>query len=481
MYKLASAKDAKGNAITVTPKDADGNELDPSLKGIVWTVTGEDEKLGPVNTCHFYYDVDAQYVFDFSVTDKAGNTTSCHQEFFIDTKAPAGANLILPKEVRKDTLDGSDYRFYDGQIEVGINSSDVTSGIASIRYECINQADNTVFQSKEFTPETVYSGKGIARTDGVLSNETVSVSFKIEKDFRGYVKIYVKDRTGNEYVKQENLVVVVDTVKPVIKVEYDNNDVKNGKYYSADRTALISLTEANYFAEDNGAEERILNIKVSKTDSTTGKKTEEYLTAPLAAVADNPGLYQCSYKFSDDAAYTLSITYADRSGNQAPDYQSPEFVVDKTAPKIHVSYDNNSARNSDQFNAIRKATIVIEENNFDPAKVSVTVTSSGAALAEYQAYLNNAANWTHENNAFIAIITFDKEGHYTFGISCSDLAENGNVGVDCGDSVAPDKFTIDTTAPNNLTMTVGDTSVRGSMETVTFERFYQSAITVKLS
>ena len=480
-YKLLSAKDAKGNAVTVTPKDADGNKLDPSLKDIVWTETSVDEKFGPVNTCRFYYDVDAQYVFDIDVKDKAGNAKSHHHEFFIDTKAPAGAELILPKEVRKDTLDGEDYRFYDGQIEVGIKSSDVTSGIASIRYECIDQADNTVFQSQEFIPETAYTATGIARNENVLSNETLSVTFKIEKDFRGFVKIYVKDRTGNEYVKQEKLVVVVDTVKPVIKVEFDNNDVKNGKHYSADRTAFISLTEANYFAEDNGATQRILNIKVSKTDSTTGKKTEDYLTAPLSAVAEHPGLYRCSYSFSDDAAYILSIDYADRSGNQATVYLSPEFVVDKTAPKIHVSYDNNSAKNKDQFQAIRKATIVIEENNFDPAKVFVTVTSGGAALAEYQAYLNERSSWTHENNAFTATIVFEKEGHYTFGISCRDLAENGNDGVDFGACAAPDKFTIDTTAPDDLTMMVGDTSVRGSMEMVAFERFYQSAITVKLA
>lgn len=480
-YKLVSAKDAKGNDIQVTPKDDTGNELDPSLGDVFWSSDLGDGSTAPVNSCHFSYDKDAQYVFDIEVIDKSGNKTTYHREFFIDTTAPAGAELILPKEVRKDKINGIDYRFYDGKIELGIRSSDVSSGIASISYECLDQLNNTVFQSGHFDLETAYSATGIAREDDVLSNETALVSFEINKDFRGRVKITVIDRCGNEYVKTEDVVVVVDTVKPVIAVGYDNNSVKNGKYYSADRTAIISLTEANYFAEDNGTEPRILNIKVSKTDSTTGKKSDEYLTAPLTAVEDKPGSYQCSYRFGEDAAYTLSITYADRSGNKAADYQSPEFVIDKTAPKLHVSYNNNEAKNNDQFKAKRKATIVIEENNFDPLKVAVAITSGGTALPEYQAYLNDPSNWTHTQNSFVAEIMFEKEGHYTFDISCRDLAENENINVDYADSVAPNKFTVDTTEPTGMTMKVGDTSILGSMDTVAFERFYQSAITVKLS
>lgn len=39
---------------------------------------------------------------------------------------------------------------------------------------------------------------------------------------------------------------VIDQTLPKVKVTWDNNNVKNGKYYKADRTATIHVTEKNF-------------------------------------------------------------------------------------------------------------------------------------------------------------------------------------------------------------------------------------------
>lgn len=49
--------------------------------------------------------------------------------------------------------------------------------------------------------------------------------------------------------------------------------------------------------------------------------------------------------------------------------------MDKTAPTITVSYDNNSARNGNYYKADRTATVTIIEHNFDVNRVNVSFSA----------------------------------------------------------------------------------------------------------
>ena len=71
------------------------------------------------------------------------------------------------------------------------------------------------------------------------------------------------DLAGNKnlpvtYVGTHTDSFVIDKTKPVAKISFDNNSVKNEKYYKADRVATIRVTEKNF---------KELNV------STNGKKS----------------------------------------------------------------------------------------------------------------------------------------------------------------------------------------------------------------
>ena len=58
------------------------------------------------------------------------------------------------------------------------------------------------------------------------------------------------ERVGSELF-EESLGICVDTESPQVSVAYDNNDVSNGKYYKAFRTATITVVESNSILSGN--------------------------------------------------------------------------------------------------------------------------------------------------------------------------------------------------------------------------------------
>ena len=120
--------------------------------------------------------------------------------------------------------------------------------------------------------------------------------------------------------------------------------------------------------------------------------TSTVMTPNFVKDASRADVYVAEIPFVDAGHYTFDIKYTDRSGNVYDSYEKDVFTVDMTAPEISVSYDNDSAKNNDQFKADREATIQIVEHNFDPTKVGATVTANGAEVTT-----SNPATYTVED------------------------------------------------------------------------------------
>ena len=104
----------------------------------------------------------------------------------------------------------------------------------------------------------------------------------------------------------------IDQTAPVVEVAFDNNDVRNGKYYNAGRTATITVTEHNFdpslvSVETNGA---------------------------VGSWSTNGDVHTLTVSFSADGVYNLAVSGADQAGNAMTPYQADEFVVDTQAPEI---------------------------------------------------------------------------------------------------------------------------------------------------
>lgn len=418
------------------------------------------------------FDIEGNYVIGATYSDLAGNAQveAISDTFCVDKTDPDNLKITYEPTFVGVLLENLTFGFYKAPVKVTIEATDDIAGVDHFVYSYAVQdgASNTNVGKLNQTVAATRDG----------STNRWYATFEIPAQFRGFVSFTAYDKATNDTYLADANAVVVDNVAPGISVEYQNvNDYDDG-YFDAQRKAIITITEANFFAQD--IEDGLLVITVEKT-TDAGLYTS---TAMAPTFTKNGDVYTAEIEFVDAGDYTFDIKYTDRSGNVYDSYVKDEFTVDMTAPVISVAYDNNSAKNGDQFKADRTATIQIVEHNFDATKVVAKVMASGNEVASYAEHLAKVESWTKvegKADTWQAEIKYTEEAHYTFEISCTDKAGNVSGTVNYGESVAPTAFTLDKTAPTEMDIKIADKSVKGSMSTHAFDTFYGAAVTVKLS
>lgn len=325
---------------------------------------------------------------------------------------------------------------------VNVTVKDTYSGIKSV--ECVlkgNGNDTTVdsYSSDNVNNWTVNKEP---KSENLVTE--VSKAIKIDGNHNDMVlEVILTDNAGN--VSYDYVMFGIDKTAPVINVAYDNNngDVKsnNGStYFNADRTATVTISERNFDPEK--VEFTIINAEGNAPEAV---RIDE-INDSIESTDETQHTYQITY--SGDGVYTFDVKCTDRADKTSAEVKYGEsvaptaFVLDKTAPTISVSYDNNSAANGKFFNAHRTATIVVKEHNFDVNRVIINGTASlnGAAKAF------PAAAWTSNGDVHTATISYNEDADYTFAISMDDMAGNAitDASVSYGTSVAAKEFTVDT-------------------------------------
>lgn len=469
--------DAKDIAFTIEAVDVSGNIIDLSSKSYAdylmdndnWTKSTTEADTW---TAEILIDIEGNYSFKMLYKDLAENSQAemIEESFCVDKTQPSDTTISYSTSVLGKILETITFGFYNAPVTVTLEAVDVISGVDYITYSYdvqqnvsdVNTGEsNIVIESSDLT----YSA----------DNTTAMFSFVISGEFRGNVSFVATDMADNSSeLCYDDTVIVVDTMAPVVEVSYDNYEAQYDSYYNANRTATITINEANYF-EDALLEGELL-IVVEETDNN-GTYVSTNVQPEFTQSGD---VYTATVEFATDADYTFDIQYTDYSGNEYDAYEKDEFTVDKTSPEISVTYDNNSSENTNQFNADREATIVITEHNFLASDVIATITADGEVVDDYSSYLQIDSNWTHDGDVHTATIQFTNEAHYTFDIEYTDMAGNANNTVDYGYSVAPTVFTLDKTAPTELTIEINDISVLGT-NSVAFDTYYAEQISVKLS
>lgn len=211
------------------------------------------------------------------------------------------------------------------------------------------------------------------------------------------------DRTGHS--SEVNRVISIDKDAPVINVSYDNTEADG--YYNSTRTATIEVQERNFDASQ---------FTISGDYGTLGTWHNEGDT------------WFNTITFSEDGDYQFSLGCTDRAGNVANGYSSEKFTIDKTAPIMTVSWNNDNPSNGNYYNTQRTATITVVEHNFDGSLINITGNGT----------ING---WSSNGDTHTATVSFPEDGEYQFSLSGSDLAGNSCEGYDSGE------FIIDTTAP----------------------------------
>ena len=357
------------------------------------------------------------------------------EDIYIDKTNPTNLKITYSNSVRDVILETISFGFYNSEMTVTLTATDLVSKIDHFVYKIGNGEEVTINKAN-----ITFSGD-----DG----EVATASFNIPANLsRSKITLTAFDTAGRSTTIAGDKTLVVDNVKPVISVCYDNNDADHSSYFQGNRTATITIAEENFF-KDNlydlipDTDKQYLTITVGKR----GDNDEDYTeTIVKPAFTKDGDVYKATYTFTDDADYTFDVVFFDYSMNEnAPvDYGTSvaptAFTIDNTDPVVEISYDDSNAvkstTNDGYFSGSRKLIIKVTEHNFNAAELDFTkfigknVIGADVEVSEIAAivtYFKTPASWSREGNVSTATYTFDDEGtdaNYAIEINYDDLAGN---------------------------------------------------------
>ena len=377
--------------------------------------------------------------------DMAGNQYYLSSDGVILDQQNPEIHITLPKEEEKNGL-------YKKDVVVGISVTEPSPGNS---YAGLKDVTYTVYRDGiETQAGSLYhfSKEEPQLNDLKKSYDDAHALTILAKDNNSndvVLKIKAVDNAGNQTVKEERL--SIDITKPRVTLSFDNNRVENEFYFKENRTALITVEERN-FSEDA--------FKILITDPAEGKggkllEVERDSFQKVSGSGDS-SRWESRLYFNKDGDYQLSITGEDLAGNAMEDLVYAEgtqaaldFTVDKTAPVLSVSYDNNTANHEFYYKEGRRAEISIEEKNFRSDLVDYSVLKDGgreahgSALSSFSGGEGRGVSELHHQ----ASISYEEDGDYQFNIRVKDLAGNE------AQAYPEDHFVIDRTAPS---LTISD-------------------------
>lgn len=358
-------------------------------------------------------------------------------------------------DLNENAVADNELSYPDNSVQVPLYNSDPTFDVTvSDSYSGIRNVKWTVIEGGTSTSQEIS-----VNNDGIITNNTdaqwsipngtmdanlvtqLTGSIPVTGNYNNMVLVVeLTDRAGN--VSYDYYTFGIDKTAPIITVSYNNNnaDQRSGNtYFDADRTATIVVTERNFNSE---------NVVINVTrDGRTYPVTLSWRNENGTETNGDGTRHITTITYDSDGDYTFSISYTDRAQNRnngvnyGNSVASTAFTVDKTAPVISVSYNNNNAQNGHYFSSSRTATVVITEHNFDVNRVVFTRT---AALNGSNITIPSVS-WNNNGDVHTATIHYTADGDYTFNIAMDDMAGNTNSGVDYGASVAANEFTVDQT------------------------------------
>ncbi len=441
--EILVSEDGK-EAVDVTQNAVDG----VSLGGWRTVTTGVDAKFSiPV-----FFKNDHKYKIDVKVTDLSDNVNDGFviadkksDSFIIDTVNPfgdikynglsAGTDTTWKEAVTDGKYEIS--RFSKSALTVSGKVGDSFSKVKSVSYY-VTENDGAL---KDLSGITAWKEISGVKPDGSYS----AFIEKTDKNYTVYLKI--TDYSGNVTYISTNA-VVTDTQAPKISVDIPDSDTG---IYTSDVPVNISVSDD-------------VNGKIA-----SGIKSVTYQVINLGQVTQEGSLYEytdtakslvdlkkdiktgivvnAAQNNSNDVQ--IQVTATDNAGNT---YSTTNAVkIDITSPQIEVSYDNNDGDTSfgdgAYFKEARTATIKVTERNFDETKVLPVITSSEGGIPSLSGWSTSYGTGNGDDITHYATIYYGSDADYTFDVSMTDAAGNRNDGVSYGNSVAPDKFTIDMTIP----------------------------------
>ena len=509
IFVTVTAEDVKGGDVPAAThyRKGDSSKIQPT-----WTPAKTAYAGGSVSawTTVIDYTVDAKYTFSIEAKDRMGLTANAQDSFVIDKTAPNvnDMEIVYSEALHTRTLNTVlrtiTYGFYNPtktNLEVTVSGIDNISGIEA--FSCsYHKAAGSSEVNQEVTVVDLDNSRLRYAMDGSKATATFALPSMVNGQYAQYCgsfSVKAIDKAGNtsDTLRDDNKILVVDSIAPEWSVEYsaadrvvgtqDRRDIAKEQqkykyssaesenpekdyifYYKDEMTLTIVTREANFFAED-------VNVYIKK---------DSYSPAKVNALnwQQNGDAWTAAIPIGGEGNYVVTMEYEDASGNVMKNYTSGLIVIDKTVPVIAVNYSGGKVvRQIDKikyYDESLTATITITEHNFRPEDVKVKVTATDASGANiktdnYAQYLTNGASWKREGDVSKAVVRYSKDANYVFEIGYADLSQNEAKKIS-------DNFTVDKAAPVDLRVDYSTPVYETVLQAITFG-FYNAQANVTMA
>lgn len=406
-------------------------------------------------------------VKDLKVTDRAGNSIALGESntVYLDGTSPVGKEDIIKPEVKITsatkavTHRDTGYDLYNTDVDLKFTITDPnehksSSGLQHIWYtisvdgkeiakeRLIKPNDDKYFDKGDLLCLTKSDVEDDVKEKGdealtYTMNRTITIPKGVANGYESndiVVTLYAVDNSDNE-AEPAVKGLGIDSVAPEIYITVSGKSARGNKYFKADRTAIVKVIDRNLGEKSN-------TIKIA----TQIKVPDSWTYKAGADISGNKDEWIKKLLYNKDGDYTLAVSGTDALGNRVSsakihwEGEHPKaFTIDKTAPKIKVTFDNNNVRNGKYYKANRTATISIVEHNFYDPDVKV----SGKAQAPRKRGMSfpGRSKFSSKGDNRKATIAFNKEGNFSFDVNYTDLAGNP------AKAVKIPEFVIDKTPP----------------------------------
>lgn len=378
------------------------------------------------------------------------------------------------------------------------------SGIQCVQYEIFMDGNRTA--KAEYTVSGSNKGADF-RQQSVLwdknGEEPLMISAGDNNSNNVVIRVTAEDNAGNPETTE--LPLKIDTTPPEISVEYDNHDVRNGRYFKDDRVMTVTYKERNFdeagltfdiLGEDGTWEEGVTLPELKEMDGFEfeAECEDNQAEIPEAERTDEREIvYRIRFSGgeSGDKDYGIRLHARDMADNsdEGVNYDeeqaSEEFTVDKVRPQLKVVYKAGEQEitpglkeEDTYYEREEEITVVVsisernfcQEDEFAPEQIQLDLTATDAAgkdvlsdvVSAYKDAVLDTDRWKHAVSAESTdtkeqIFAFGEDANYSFSFDYEDLAGNRAVEAEESEDSSPDEpesmvhkcryFTVDKTAP----------------------------------
>lgn len=358
-------------------------------------------------------------------------------EITVDSELNNSNDVVIVIYAEDNSLNSS-----DDEVAIKI---DITDPAIDVSYDN-NSADNAKYFKDNRTATIVVTERNfkaedvkvtITNTDGVIptvgewtktegignlddTKWTTTVTYNADGDYTfdiAYTDLADNACVGAQYGDSvAPTEFTVDKTLPAVSVSYNNNDVKNDKYFAAPRTATIVVTEHNF---------DVNRVVFTQTAALNGTN----ITIPAASWVNNGDVHTATIVFDKDGDYTFDVTVKDMAANdsEAANYGNSvagkDFVVDQTIEKPTIGGVANGSAYKEDVNL----TISFNDVNYDSYEVKLVRTRMGEKNVDVtdkfiKSVTEQAQGGSGSYDTFEKVV--ENDGIYTLTVKMIDKAGN---------------------------------------------------------